>query len=92
MALFMDERLRGRPLVVKGRRFPDSRAVEVTFFQSLRDGRVHDLYYYCDICAIKSATLEICSCCREPVRLVEEPVKERGSLPPDSRTSAELPN
>jgi hypothetical protein len=36
---------------------------------------VHDLYYFCDICAIKSLTQEVCACCQEPVRLVEEPVK-----------------
>lgn len=72
-ALFMDPRLHGRTLILKGREFPGSRCFEATFIQSVIDGVVNDLYYYCDVCAIKSLTPEICDCCREPVRLVEEP-------------------
>ena len=78
LALFMDERLRGRELIVKGRLFPGTQIVEVTFIQSVRNGIVNDVYYYCDICAIKALTPEACACCREPVRLVEEPVKQKG--------------
>ena len=75
LALFMDERLRQRELIIKGRQFPNSQAVEATFIQSVHEGIVHDLYYYCEICSIKALTPEICACCREPVRLVEEPLK-----------------
>ena len=71
LALFMDDRLHGRELIVKGRLFKGTQIFEATFIQSVHDGVVHDLYYYCDICAIKGLTPEICACCREPVRLVE---------------------
>lgn len=77
LALFMDERLRGRSLILQGRVFPSTQCFEATFIQSIIDGVVHDVYYYCDICAITSLTPELCDCCREPVRLVEEPVKSK---------------
>ncbi len=76
-ALFMDQRLHQRELIIKGRQFPGSQVVEATFIQSVHQGRMHELYYYCDICSIKALTPEICSCCREPVRLVEEPAKSK---------------
>jgi hypothetical protein len=75
LALFTDERLRERELILKGRLFEGSQLFEATVIQSVHKGVVHDLYYYCDICAIKSLTQEACACCQEPVRLVEEPVK-----------------
>lgn len=74
LALFEDPRLQERELILKGRQFPKTKIFEATFIQSVHDGKIHDVYYYCDICAIKTLTPEICSCCREPVRLVEEPL------------------
>jgi hypothetical protein len=76
LALFTDERLRERELILKGRLFESSHFFEATVIQSVHKGVVHDLYYYCDICAIKSLTQEACACCQEPVRLVEVPVKQ----------------
>lgn len=83
-ALFLDERLRQRELILKGRTFPRSQTLEATFIQSVHHGVVHDLYYYCDICSIKALTPEICACCREPVRLVEKPLK----TPPEAKSSS----
>jgi hypothetical protein len=76
-ALFMDQRLHSRELIIKCRLFKNTQVVEATFFQSVKKGVIHELYYYCDICAIKSITPEICACCNEPVRLVEEPVARK---------------
>lgn len=73
MALFMDNRLHEKELVIKGRLFSGTQIVEATTIRSIVDGVIHDLFYYCDICAITALTPEICACCREPVRLVEEP-------------------
>jgi hypothetical protein len=74
LALFTDKRLWERELILKGRLFQSSHLFEATVIQSVHKGVVHDLYYYCDICAIKSLTQEVCACCQEPVRLVEEAV------------------
>lgn len=73
-ALFLDKRLHKRELIIKCRQFKNTQVIEATFFQSVKDDVVHELYYYCDICAIKSLSPEICACCREPVVLVEEPL------------------
>ena len=74
MALFVDTNLQSKMLLLKGRVRPGSQRFEVTGnLRSLRDGKVHELYYYCDICAIKGSEPGPCLCCREPVHLVEEP-------------------
>ena len=76
-AIFLDERLRARELAIKARLFPKSQVIEVTAIRSLRDGKVMDLYYYCDVCAIKAVSPEPCACCQGPMELREGPLSER---------------
>src|SRR5688572_6647848 len=71
-ALFIDTKLQGRTLLLGGRVFPGTDTFEVTRnLRSIREGKVHELYYYCDICAIKGIEPGPCMCCREPMVLVE---------------------
>jgi hypothetical protein len=72
-ALFVDARVREKELLLKARLFPNSQIIEVTRIRSVRNGVVHDLFYYCTICAIRSPSPDICACCQEPVELVEKP-------------------
>ncbi len=73
-ALFVDTNLDSKLLLLKGRIPKGTHRFEVTGnLRSIRGGKIHELYYYCDICAIKSSDPSICMCCREPVYLVEEP-------------------
>jgi hypothetical protein len=74
-ALFLDERLRKMELILKGRVFPNSQVFEPVVIRSIKNGVVHDLYYYCVICSIKSITPRQCECCQEPVELVEIPLE-----------------
>lgn len=76
-ALFSDERVRAKELLLKGRVFPKSRIFEVTRMRSLRNGVVCDLYYYCSVCNIESVSPGPCECCQGPVELMEEPLAER---------------
>jgi hypothetical protein len=77
-ALFIDTNLQTKTLLLKGRVLPNTRSFEVTGnLRSIRDGKVHELYYYCDICSIKGSDPGPCMCCREPVHLVEEPEAQR---------------
>jgi len=76
-ALFLDERLRQKDLLLKAKLFPKTQVIEVALIRSLRNGVVQDLYYYCDVCAIKSVSPEVCACCQAPVVLVEKPMSER---------------
>lgn len=75
-AIFVDERLRGKELALKGRVMPKTQIFDVTAIRSVKNGVVHDLYYYCDICDIQSVSPEICACCQGPVELIEKPLKE----------------
>ena len=79
LALFVDTNLQSKSLLLKGRvqagtQRAGTQRFEVTGnLRSIRDGKIHELYYYCDICAIKGSDPGPCMCCREPVYLVEEP-------------------
>ena len=77
-ALFADQRLREKELLLTGNVLPKSQVLDVTKMKSIRNGVVCDLYYYCDICAIKTVAPGPCVCCQAPVELVEKPV-ESGS-------------
>jgi hypothetical protein len=76
-ALFADERVRAKKLLLKGRVFPKSRVFEVTRMRSIRNGAVCDLYYYCSVCNIESVSPGPCECCQGPVELMEKPLAER---------------
>lgn len=74
-ALFVDERLRKKELIVKARVFPKTQLLEVMGnLKSVENGIVNDLYYYCDICVIQTVAPGKCLCCQEPVELVEKPL------------------
>jgi hypothetical protein len=76
-ALFIDTNLQAKTLLLKGRVLPGTRNFELTGnLRSIRDGQVHDLYYYCDICSIPGSDPGPCMCCREPVYLIEETASE----------------
>jgi hypothetical protein len=77
-AIWADERVRARELLLKARLFPKTQLLEVQNIRSVREGVVQDLYYYCDVCAIKSVSPELCACCQGPVELVEKPLSATG--------------
>ncbi len=72
-AIWMDERFRERELQVTARIFPESTFLEVIKLQSWRGGKLHDLYYYCDVCAISTHKPGPCECCQDPVQFRETP-------------------
>jgi len=80
-AIWMDERYRTRDLQVTARLFPQTSFIEVIKLQSWLKGKLHDLYYYCDICAITAHKPGPCECCQEPVEFRETPAE--GVAQPD---------
>jgi len=74
-ALFVDQRFREKELLIKGRVFPDTQIFEPTVIRSVRNGVVHDLYYYCDICDIQAVAPGPCECCQGPTELIEKPLQ-----------------
>ncbi len=73
-ALFADKRLHEKELIIKGRTFPQTQLLEATSLRSVRDGVVHDLYYYCVICDIQMISPGPCLCCQGAVELIEKPL------------------
>lgn len=80
-ALFVDERLHEKDLIISGRVFPKTQLVEVTRFSSIKDGVLHDLYYYCDTCYIRTVAPGNCDCCQAPVVLIERPLNKDSLIP-----------
>ena len=80
-ALFVDKRLHEKDLVISGRVFPKTQLLEVTRFLSIRDGVLHDLYYYCDTCYIRTVAPGNCDCCQAPVVLIERPLNKDSLIP-----------
>jgi hypothetical protein len=76
-ALFVDEQVQKKELILKGRTFPDTQILEVSRMRSVKNGVVQDLFYYCTICAIEMICPGKCDCCQGPVELVERPLDER---------------
>lgn len=75
-AIFLDERVRRKELLVKARLFRGSQVIELEQLRTVKGGVTQDLFYYCDVCAIESVSPEICSCCQGPVELIERPLKD----------------
>lgn len=75
-AIYDDERFRQRELQVTARTFPDFPFIEIIKLQSVKWGRVFDLYYFCEVCNIVTHKPGPCECCQDPVVFTETPVKE----------------
>ena len=71
-ALFVDEQVRKKELILKGHVLPKTQIFEMTDMKSVRNGVIYDLYYYCDVCSIKTLSPGPCMCCQGPVKLVEK--------------------
>jgi hypothetical protein len=50
--------------------------LQVVAVQSYVKGQLCEVYYWCDICAIRTNVLGPCDCCGGPTELREVPVKE----------------
>jgi hypothetical protein len=72
-AIFEDPRVRGQEVVVKARPRPDG-AVEIVKVYSAKQGKLHDVHYFCEICNITAYAPGLCPCCRREMELKETPV------------------
>jgi hypothetical protein len=73
---FVDARLLNRPMRLTGRLFADTNLLQVVKVNSYLQGELQDLYYWCDICAIRRNEKKICECCGGPMELREEPLQK----------------
>lgn len=71
--MFRDPRVRQRELLVRGRLGPEG-ILELIKVYSIKDGTLHDLFYFCEVCNITAYEPGPCPCCRKDMELRETPV------------------
>jgi hypothetical protein len=71
-AMFTDIRVRQRELQVTARLHSGYR-LEVIKVQSVKEGKLYDIFYYCEVCNIKSYAPGLCPCCRNELEFKETP-------------------
>jgi len=72
---FKDAKLLNRPMRLTAKQIPNSQLLQVINVHSIVNGKLHDVYYWCDICTIKGFEAGPCDCCGAPYEFREVPVK-----------------
>lgn len=72
-ALFQDQRLRNRPVEIRGRRYAGVPYLQVVTLRVEEEGRLQVPEYYCNICTISVRFPQICPCCQGPMELRMKP-------------------
>lgn len=71
-AIFTDARVRSRDLQVTARLNAKGR-LELIKVQSIREERLYDIYYFCEICNIRAYAPGPCPCCQNELEFRETP-------------------
>lgn len=72
---FKDAKLLKRPMRITGRLVPGTPFLQAINVHSYVNGKLHEVYYWCDICTIRGYEAGICDCCGGPMDFRETPVK-----------------
>jgi hypothetical protein len=73
---FKEPSLRNRPMRLTGRLLPGTNLLQVINVHSYQKGKLHEIYYWCEICTIRAYEAGICECCGAPYEFREVPAKE----------------
>ena len=73
---FKDNRLLNRPMRLTGKLIPGTAMLQVINVHSVKNGEIHEVFYWCDICTIRTSELDICDCCGGPMELREPPLRK----------------
>jgi hypothetical protein len=69
--LFTEDRFRQHTLELRGRRFPASALIEINRYRWLREGKLYEVFYWCEVCSIRGTDPGPCACCQGAVELRE---------------------
>jgi hypothetical protein len=69
-AIFSDHRVRERDLQLTVKVHPGDR-LELVKVQSIRQGKLYDLYFFCELCNITAYAPGLCPCCRNELEFRE---------------------
>jgi hypothetical protein len=70
--VFTDTRVRQRQLQLTAR-LHEGNQLEIIKVQSIKEGKIYEIYYFCDVCNITSYTPGLCPCCRNEMEFREKP-------------------
>jgi hypothetical protein len=73
---FKDKQLLDRPMRITGRLFGDTKMLQVLAVRSVVGGKLHEPYYWCDVCKIKRFEPRDCECCGAPMVFREDPLEK----------------
>jgi hypothetical protein len=73
---FKDAKMLDRTVRLTGQLLADSQLLQVVNIHTVKQGELFDVFYWCDICAIRESELVACGCCGGPMELREVPVKK----------------
>jgi hypothetical protein len=71
---FLDTELLNRPMRLTGKLVKGSQILQVEKVQSIWDGKLHEVYYWCEKCQLRAEELGLCKCCGGPTVLYETPL------------------
>jgi hypothetical protein len=72
---FQDAKLLNRPMRLTGKLVPGTTLLQVINVHSYLEGKLHEVYYWCDICTIRGYEFGICDCCGGMMERREVPAK-----------------
>ena len=73
---FQEPKVQNRQMIITGRLSAGTHLLQVLDVKSVLKGHVHDIYYWCDICAIRRPAGGVCECCGGPMELREIPLRK----------------
>lgn len=77
ITMFTESRVRKMELQVKGF-LHDAGRIEMTRVQARRDGKLYDIFYYCEVCEIIAYGPGPCFCCYGPFEFRERLSPDQG--------------
>jgi hypothetical protein len=75
-AIFTDVRVRQRDLQITAQ-LTAKHQLELIRVQSIREGKLYDLYYFCELCNIRAYAPGLCPCCRNEMEFRETPATDQ---------------
>jgi hypothetical protein len=70
--IFTDSRVRQRELQISARLHPGEQ-LEIIKVQSVKAGKLYDVFYFCEVCNIRAYVPGLCPCCRAELEFKETP-------------------
>jgi len=70
--VFTDSRVRRRELQISARLHSDDQ-LEIIKVQSVKEGKLYDVFYFCEVCNITAYVPGLCPCCRAELEFRETP-------------------